>query len=269
MEAISECCQSFRHGDCKQALTICPVENFMKKNMLFASTAVALALLPGISSAQDLRPFPSFQNPVLADSSRIPGGKRIRITYENLTPNQLLSASTFYSHITGLPPLFKEGSPASVGVMRTAEEGNVAVQADFVTIRIGGPYGSVALATGTTAGQSRTLELDVSEKYPLITGLFMIVQTNDGFSGVTNVDAYRMTAPVSMDLYAYDAGTERNNELAPYLIIQGGLERDPESEPVKRHPGIKGDADLLPKWKFDPSKPVARITFTPISSAAR
>ncbi len=153
--------------------------------------------------------------------------------------------------------------------MRTAEEGNVAVQADFATIRIGGPYGSVALVTGTPAGQTRTLELDVSARYPMITGLFMLVQTNDGFTGVTGVDAYRMTGPVTMNLYAYDAGTERNNELAPYLIFQDGLARDPESEPVRRHPGIRGDADLLPKWRFDPSRPVGRITFTPVSGAAR
>ncbi len=130
--------------------------------------------------------------------------------------------STFYSHIAGLPPLFAPGKPATIGVMRTAEEGNVGVQVEEVTVRIGGPYGSIAVAPTTPAGGTRTLELDVSAQYPMITGLAMVVQTNDGFTGVTGVDAYRMTAPVSMDLFAYDAGTERNNELAPYLIIQGG-----------------------------------------------
>ncbi len=241
----------------------------MELKHVFATAAVALAILSGTASAQDLRPFPTFRNPTPVDATRIPGGKRIRITYENLTPDQLLSASTFYSHIASLPPLWVEGKPAPLGVLRTAEEGNVPVQADFVTIRIGGPYGSVALATATTAGHSRTLELDVSERYPMITGLMMVVQTNDGFTGVTGVNAYRMTAPVTMDLYAYDAGTERNNELAPYLIVLGGLERDPESAPVRRHPGIRGDADLAPKWKFDPSRPVGRITFTPVSGGAR
>ncbi len=242
----------------------------MTLRSLLAAAAGTLTLLAGTASAQDLRPFPSIRNTEIpADASRIPGGKRIRITYENLTPGQLLSVSTFYSHIAGLPPLFAEGRPAPITVMRIAEEGNVGVLADFVTLRIGGPYGSVALATGTPAGATRTLELDVSAQYPMITGAFMVVQTNDGFSGVTGVDAFRMTAPVTMDLYAYDAGTERNNELAPYLIIQGGLERDPESEPVRRHPGIRGDADLPPKWRFDPARPVARITFTPLSGAAR
>jgi hypothetical protein len=143
--------------------------------------------------------------------------------------------STFYSHIAGLPPLFEEGKPAPLGVMRTAEEGHVGVQVEEVTVRIGGPYGAVAVAPTTPAGGTRTVELDVSAKYPMVTGLFMIVQTNDGFTGVTGVDAYRITSPVSMDLYAYDAGTERNNELAPFLIIQGGVERDPEKEPAD-HP---------------------------------
>lgn len=237
----------------------------MKPILFIAAAAVTLGLGAGTASAQDLRPFPKAQNPVQTDASRIPGGKRIRITYENLTASQLLSMSTFYSHIAGMPPLFAEGKPANLGVMRTAEEGNVGVQTEEVTVRIGGPFGSIANAPTTPAGQARTLELDVSAQYPMITGMFMIVQTNDGFTGVTGVDAFRMTRPVSMDLYALDAGTERNNELAPYLIIQGGVERDPEVEPIRRHPGIRGDADLPPKWKFDPSRPVARITFTPIS----
>ncbi len=237
----------------------------MKPSLLMTAAAGMVAMLAGTASAQDLRPFPKAQNPVPADSTRIAGGKRIRITYENLTPSQIFSISTFYSHIAGLPPLFAEGKPANPGVMRTAEEGNVGLQADEVAIRIGGPYGSVALAAGTPAGQTRTLELDVSAQYPMITGLFMLVQTNDGFTGVAGVDAYRMTRPVTMDLYAWDAGTERNNELAPYILIQGGPERDPEAEPIRRHPGIRGDADLPPKWKFDPSRPVARITFTPVS----
>lgn len=241
----------------------------MSLKTLLAGASAALALMAaGAASAQDLRPFPKAQNPdVPADASRIAnGGKRIRITYENLTPSQLLSMSTFYSHIAGLPPLFAPGKPATIGVMRTAEEGNVGVQVEEVTVRIGGPYGSIAVAPTTPAGGTRTLELDVSAQYPMITGLAMVVQTNDGFTGVTGVDAYRMTAPVSMDLFAYDAGTERNNELAPYLIIQG-VERDPEVEPVRRHPGIRGDADLPPKWRFDPARPVARITFTPVSGA--
>ncbi len=78
----------------------------MKMKLLSASTAVALAILPGAASAQDFRPFPTIRNPVPADATRIPGGKRIRITYENLTPGQLFSASTFYSHIASLPPLW-------------------------------------------------------------------------------------------------------------------------------------------------------------------
>ena len=237
----------------------------MNRSVFMTIAAGMVAMLAGTASAQDLRPFPKAQNPVPTDASRIPGGKRIRITYENLTPSQLLSMSMFYSHIAGMPPLFVEGKPANLGVMRTAEEGNVGVQTEEVTVRIGGPFGSVANAPTTPARQSRTLELDVSEQYPMITGMFMLVQTNDGFTGVTGVDAYRMTRPVTMDLYALDAGTERNNELAPYLIIQGGVERDPEVEPIRRHPGIRGDADLPPKWKFDPARPVARITFTPVS----
>lgn len=239
----------------------------MRPRGAIAGAALVLATVPGTATAQDLRPFPKAQNPVPADASRIAGGKRIRITYENLTPGQVFSVGTFFSHIAGLPPLFAEGKPANFGVMRIAEEGNVGPLTDEVALRIGGPYGSAVTPVNTPAGQTRTVELDVSAQYPMLTGLFMLVQTNDGFSGVAGVDGYRMTQPVTMDLYAWDAGTERNNELAPYLIIHAGVERDPETEPIRRHPGIRGDADLPPKWRFDPARPVARITFTPVSGS--
>jgi hypothetical protein len=72
-----------------------------------------------------------------------------------------------------------------------------------------------------------------------------------------------------MDLMAYDAGTEKNNEKKAYLIAMMGTERDPEEGVVSQHKGIRGDADAPADWKFDPSKPVARLTITPIMKEAQ
>jgi hypothetical protein len=93
----------------------------------------------------------------------------------------------------------------------------------------------------------------------------MLVMTNDGFTGINAVNAYDLTAPKRMDLMAYDAGTEKNNERKPYLIAMMGTDRDPENGVVQMHKGIRGDADAPADWKFDASKPVARITIAPVT----
>jgi hypothetical protein len=66
--------------------------------------------------------------------------KRVRITYENLTPSQAFSPSVFFTHNASAPPLFKEGQPAVFGLMRIAEEGNAGplLSAEIVK-KIGGP----------------------------------------------------------------------------------------------------------------------------------
>jgi hypothetical protein len=67
-----------------------------------------------------------------------------------------------------------------------------------------------------------------------------------------------------MDLFAWDAGTENNNERGDFLIAMEGTGRDPENGVIHRHQGIRGDADAPGAWKFDPERPVARITLTPV-----
>jgi hypothetical protein len=191
-------------------------------------------------------------------------GRQVLITYENLMAGQALSPSVFFSHNASAPKLFEPGKPASFYLMRIAEEGNAGpLQAAVVTHAIGGAYGSAITGVATQPGKSRTVELEVDPQHPMISGCFMLVMTNDGFTGINGIDAYHLRRPVTMDLYAYDAGTERNNERAPYLIAMQGTERDPEHGVVARHSGIRGDADAPGIWKFDPQRPVARITIAP------
>jgi hypothetical protein len=191
--------------------------------------------------------------------------KRIKITYENLTTGQTLSPSVFFSHNAGAPPLFKEGEPAVFGLQRIAEEGNAGpLLSAEVAKKIGGPFGTAVQGISVLPGQSRTVEINVTRQHPMISGAFMLVMTNDGFSGINAVNAYELTGPRSMDLVAYDAGTERNNEKKSSLIAMMGTERDPENRVVKKHQGIRGDADAPAEWKWDTAKPVARLTLTPV-----
>jgi hypothetical protein len=201
------------------------------------------------------------------DMGNQPGaGKHVRITYENLTAGQVFSPSVFFSHNRAAPALFELGKPAPFGTMRIAEEGNAGpLLSAVVTKTFGGAFGSATQGISVQPGKSRSVDLEVTPAFPMISGIWMLVMTNDGFTGIGNVNAYALTKPMTMMLFAYDAGTERNNERGDFLIAMEGTGRDPEGGVVARHTGIRGDADAPGAWKFDPAKPVARITITPLA----
>jgi hypothetical protein len=194
--------------------------------------------------------------------------KRVRIVYENLTETQVFSPSVFFSHNSSAPPLFKEGQPASFGLMRIAEEGNAGplLSAEIVK-KIGGPFGTAVQGISTPPGAKRSIDIEVTRNHPMVSGAWMLVMTNDGFTGVNAFNAYELTQPRVLDLMAYDAGTEKNNEKKSHLIAMMGTDRDPENGVVALHQGIRGDADAPASWKFDASKPVARITISPIMAS--
>jgi hypothetical protein len=225
-----------------------------RKLLLAAAAALCIgAPLPASSAPDD-------------DGGSAGAGRRVRITFENLTSGQTFSPSVFFSHNRSAPPLFMEGQPAPFGLMRIAEEGNAGPLLSATIVKtLGGAYGSATQGISVSPGHSRTVELEVTPEHPLVTGVWMLVMTNDGFAGINGVDAYGLRRPVTMDLFAYDAGTERNNERGDFLIAMEGTGRDPENGVVARHTGIRGDADAPGTWKFDPTRPVARITITPLA----
>jgi hypothetical protein len=94
----------------------------------------------------------------------------------------------------------------------------------------------------------------------------MLGNTNDGFSGVSAIDAFSLTAATTVEVLGYDAGSENNNEKKGFLgALGGGNDRDPENGVITQHAGIRGDADASKDWNWDVSKPVARVTFTPVN----
>lgn len=192
-----------------------------------------------------------------------PKAKIVFITYHNLTAGQTFSPAVFFSHNAMAPPLFVEGQPASFGLQRLAEEGNTAPLISKITKVLGGAYqhASTPVAVGPT--KSRTVAVRVNAEHPLVSGAFMLEMTNDGFSGIQSVDAWSLREPKTIELFAWDAGTENNNERGDYLIAMEGTARDPENAVVRPHEGLRGDADAPGFWKFDPAKPVASLTITP------
>ena len=222
---------------------------------LILTSAAMCAFTPQYAYSQDV----DEQADALAASS-----KRVRIRVENLTGGQPFSPPVFVTHNAAVPPLFTEGQPASFPLQRLAEEGNTAPLITGLAPSFRGAVGWALQGLSTFPGERKSVVVTVTVTHPLVSGLFMLTRTNDGFSGIQNVNALELTSEWTTDVYAWDAGTENNNEQGDYLVAMEGPARDPENATVQRHTGIRGDADAPGFWKFDPARPVARITITPI-----
>jgi hypothetical protein len=133
---------------------------------------------------------------------------------------------------------------------------------------MGSALGDAVLAIHALPGQTRTVTVHVDEKHPLIDGVWMLGNTNDGFSGFTGFNAYDLMMPTTLEVRGYDAGSEKNSEKKGYLgALGGGNMRDPENGVITYHAGIRGDADAPKEWNWDVSKPVAKVTITPLPMA--
>ena len=192
------------------------------------------------------------------------------VTIENLTDGQPFTPPVVAAHSSDMD-VFEMGEAASEGVQQIAENGNN-------DPLVGVLSGSSAVSDYTTGdgpvmpGESMTLTLDASSD-DLLSVVFMLICTNDGFSGV---DSWELPASGSqtVDANAYDAGTETNTEDFADIVppCQGliGVSSDDEgtgeTNPdlaeggvITMHAGIQGGDDLTVDdhgW----TDPVARIT---------
>ena len=202
----------------------------------------------------------------MGDSMMMGGGKTIMITIENLLTGQPFSPSFFAAHAAGSAPLFKVGDKASEALAAVAEGGNIGMFSVGAAKNEDMSVGDAALAIHTLPGQTRTLYITVDEAHPVIDGVWMLGNTNDGFSGVSGVDAFALMAPTTVEVLGYDAGSEINSEKKGFLgALGGGNDRDPENGVITQHQGIRGDADAPKDWNWDVTAPVARVTFTPLN----
>jgi hypothetical protein len=190
--------------------------------------------------------------------------KRVRITYQNLTAGQGFAPSVFMSHNASAPKLYAMGGKASFGLAQLAETGNVGPLAVEAGKMMGRSVGKPAIGLPTMPRATGYVDVEVDRAHPMISDAWMLGMTNDGFSGISGVNAYELSGPHTMNVMAMDAGSEKNNERRPYLVALMGTRPDAEGGVVKRHAGIRGGADAPAAWKFDPAKPVARVTITPL-----
>ncbi len=228
----------------------------LRKSALAVAAAIAVAALALVAAAVS----PAAGQQVVTYS----------VTIENLTSGQPFTPPVVAAHTSGMD-VFDVGQAASAEVQAIAENGNN----DPLVALLGGSAAVLDSATGTAPvkpGESATIMVEAPAG-SLLSVVFMLICTNDGFSGV---DSRTLLASGSdtVDRDAYDAGTENNTEdfadiVPPCQDLIGVSSADAgtgETNPalaeggvITAHSGIQGGTDLTVSdhgW----TDPVARIT---------
>lgn len=184
-----------------------------------------------------------------------------RVTVENLAPagSQPLSPPLFAVHGKRVD-VWSVGGIANHGVAAIAEDANNAV----LESALGQVAGVRDVFTGgggaISPGESRSYTVDGRAGRDRLTLLTMLVNTNDGFTGLDSLQLRGKRTVLHR--MAYDAGSERNNELRAFIpgpCCNNPFARDPEGALIAPHAGITGAGQLDPAvYGWD--EPVARIT---------
>jgi len=186
------------------------------------------------------------------------------VTLLNITQGQMFSPPALTTHASNVT-MWEAGQSASVALERIAEGGD---SSEFIVQD--GVEHSVVGDSGLAPGESQTLTLELSASDSMSISLAsMLGNTNDGFTGITNLDISNIALDESYQqtLMGYDAGTEENDELAVPGV--GGeafnASREGDVDRVAVHAGILTEHELsssilLPEHKFD--NPTAQLIIT-------
>ena len=215
--------------------------------------AAALAVLSGLLAA-----------PVaLADDDH---PRRYEVSITNLTRGQQFTPILVATHKSSVA-LFKLGAPASPGLATLAEEGNTTpLTAELVALS---GTGQVVSGSGlTNPGATTTLIVEGRRGFARLSVAAMLIPTNDAFFALNGIELPRGDDMLTVTAPAYDAGSERNDELCasvpgPFFAeckgSGGGAKAGGGEGYVHIHAGIHGIGDL-PAAVRDWRNPVALIT---------
>ncbi|MGF1728792.1 spondin domain-containing protein [Photobacterium kasasachensis] len=194
------------------------------------------------------------------------------VSVKNLTPNQPLSPLAILAH-NDQYSLFEIGQPSSnpLEVMaeggdnsnllaESANNGNVGYSVSGTGVILPGASDSVSLTIDTNVAQ----QLSVAS---------MLVNTNDGFVGETQLDigSLAIGESLNMNMAIWDAGTEANNESAatipgPAAGGEGYNSVRDDNDRVSFHAGVISQDDGLASSALNAThrflNPGARLTIT-------
>lgn len=241
-------------------------------------TRVALVAMGVLISAVSFNPVyaqetnsfeASNQNDDLDDN--VAGAGRLEITVTNLTRGQQFTPILVATHKRGVK-IFEAGQPASPQLATLAEEGNTGPLAALLS---GNPdVGSVVTGSGlTNPGQSTTIVVERRGRFRNVTVAAMLIPTNDAFFSVMDVTGPRGRQEIILFSPAYDAGSERNDELCASIPgpafsecggAGGGAKVGQGEGFVHISSGIHGIGSFKPNNR-DWRNPVARIVIKRMS----
>ncbi len=217
-------------------------------------------------------------------TDEMPKSQMFEVTLMNLTmgehgmSGQTLSPALFVTHPAGLK-LAEEGQPASEALIAQAEGGNI--DGLVALAEAAGANYKIAMKDMarqyTKPGETATVTVTADMMNSSLSVSTMLVSTNDAFIGVFDVplfDEEGMPITKTIELMAYDAGSEDNTEM--HTDIPGPLGLDPEVDPagsnarvptedgvIMMHPGIQGGADVSEAFAWE--GPVAKLMIMPVT----
>jgi hypothetical protein len=104
--------------------------------------------------------------------------------------------------------------------------------------------------------------------HPFLSAQFMLVRTNDGFSGLDSLNLLNLPGGSgSFDLFAYDAGTEVNSELETDLVFWNSVPsgHTAQNGVIALHRGIQGlNNGFLSPYAWNTLTPVGRLNITAV-----
>jgi len=178
---------------------------------------------------------------------------------------QRLSPPVFVTHSSAYN-MYTLGQAAPETIWRIAESGD----RSFLLNEVNGLMGTSVLSVQAPLSaplpqqQSVTVTVQANAANCFLSFASMLGWTNDGFVGVRSLDLSTVSGSLTVNLLAYDAGSEKNNEANGFLNALGlGNARDLENGVITNHPGIRGDANAPAPWNWLPG-PVASLTITAV-----
>lgn len=240
----------------------------MKKNLLMPAVVLSAFALFVAGCGDEPNSLLGLEEPA-ALAPAVPADATAALSYEitieNLTPatgmgsSQVLSPPVLATHRPAVR-MFQVGRTASSELAQIAED---AVNQPMLD-RLGASehvYSALQGGGVIAPGQSATYLIEAAPGFPLLSLATMLVNTNDGFTGL---DSFRLPRRGEETLLvgAYDAGSEQNTELVEHIpgpCCGNPFVRVPTAARIRHHPGILGIGDLDPAvWGWQ--GPVAKVT---------
>jgi hypothetical protein len=196
---------------------------------------------------------------------------RYDVTVKNTTNNQPFSPLVVFSHDANYK-IWQAGKPASVGLEYLAEGGS---NAQLITeVKATSYYLDHVTGSGAIgSGKMETVTISVkNNRLDRLSITAMLLNTNDAFIGLRDIslDDLKIGETKTLNALAWDAGTEKNTEVAGTIPgpADGGegfnSSREGDVNFISIHKGVLSSDDGLTTSILDEShrfdNPVAQIT---------